>query len=70
MKSKREIEEYQEDVKRLKENNRKLLEEISEVRKSQSEFILERKKVLDEVVRLEGVVAQRETDLVKLNKEL
>jgi hypothetical protein len=41
-----------------------------EVRKAQSEFVLERKKVLDEVVKLESALAQKETETVKMNKEI
>jgi hypothetical protein len=45
------------------------MEELGEVRKSQSEFIIERKKILDEVVRLEGVLAQKETEAVRQTKD-
>jgi hypothetical protein len=42
---------------------------LGEVRKGQSEFIIERKKILDEVVRLEGVLAQKDTEAVRQAKE-
>jgi chromosome segregation ATPase len=68
--SKREGEEWREEEKRLKELLRRGAEELAEVRKGQSEFVIERKKVLDEVVRLEGALAQKETEAARLAREV
>ncbi len=69
-KSRRDIEDYLEEVRKYKDQVKTLQTDMNSLNTVQSQSFYERKKVMDEIMKLEDALSNKEFEVVKLNKEI